>query len=164
MRIGCCLGEFLASGIDVKGPLGHHGDAKSQLAERGHHVVATAAELLPAFLQHRKRFRPKRRERRVLRRGGRANECVLGEFLDLPHVGLRSDDPAQPPARHVEVLGKAVDDEHVIGQREHGGRLTIVDQSLINLVHHHEPARASHRSDDCAQLLAPDRGAGRIGG
>src|SRR2546426_1772320 len=71
---GAVLGETLASGIDVKGSLGHHGDAKSQLAERGNHEIATAAELLPALLQHRKRFRPKRRERRVLRGGGGTNE------------------------------------------------------------------------------------------
>src|SRR5437667_3904171 len=161
-ELGAVLGEALASGVDVKGPLGHYGDAKSQLAERGNHEIATAAELLPALLQHRKRFRPKRRERRVLRGGGGTNECVLGELFDLPHVGLGSDDPAQPPARHVEILGKAVDDENVIVQLEHGRRLTVVDQSLIDLVYHYEATHPSYRSDDRPQLVARDRGAGRI--
>src|SRR4030081_3792077 len=32
-ELGAVLGETLASGVDVKGSLGHHGDAKSQLAE-----------------------------------------------------------------------------------------------------------------------------------
>src|SRR5260221_4948495 len=99
------------------------------MAERRSHVVAAAADLLPALLQHRQRFRPKRRERRVLRRCGRTNECVRRELFDLPNVDLRTDDPSQPPAVHIVLLRAPPSSKYVVVQLQYSLQLTLEDPS-----------------------------------
>ena len=70
----------------------------------------------------------------VLSRGGRRDEQVLRQLLEVAHRLLREHHPAQAPARHAEIFGEAVDHDHVAGEPERGPRLRAVGQALVDLV------------------------------
>src|SRR5580765_6299377 len=118
-ELSAVLRKTLAAGVDVEGSLGDQGDAKAKAAQCRHHVIAASTEFFPPLFEHSQRFGTERRQRRVLRRGGGTDESVLGELHDISDVGLRRDDPAQPPAGHAEIFGEAVHHEHVVGEIEH---------------------------------------------
>ena len=83
-------------------------------------------------------------------------------------MALGRDDPAQSPARHVEVLGKARHDEQVVGV--HAGRgerraaLAVVAQPEVDLVDDEAAAARSTERSDPRHLIGCDLRAGRIRG
>ena len=101
------------------------------------------------------RFRGERRHRGELRQHRRADGEVAGQAVHRALQFGRYQQPAQPPAGHRVVLGKAVDDADAVAvlaprQRRGGpaGRHSgAVHQALINLVHDDEAAFFDVRAD-----------------
>ena len=121
---------------------------KPSVRSAGTSEVAARAERLPPFLEDRHRRRLGSTPAPRAATSSRTDVEVLRQLLEVADVPLRRDDPAQPPAGHVEILGEARDDEQVVGvtagQFEHRARLAGVGQSKVDLVDD-EPATAPAR-------------------
>ena len=82
---------------------------------------------------------------------------ILRELLEVAHVALGRDDPAQPPPGHVEVLGEARHDEEssacAPASVERRLRLAVVGEAEIDLVDDEPPAQRAHGRGDPAQLV-----------
>ncbi len=98
----------------------------------------------------------------MLGQGGSAN-CQTGShaLAGFCHPGGQ-DQPAQTPARHVEVLGKAIDNNNVLIQGQGAERCFFIKQTQINLVHDDEAITGAHFLDQFLQGRAGNRCAGGI--
>ena len=98
---------------------------------------------------------------------------VLRELIEVRHVTLRRDHPAQAPARHIEILGKTVNHKdviHVIARVQRGTRgaptlvlIVLIHQTVINLID--DECAATPRGDrgHCTQVLEFNQHAGGVG-
>ena len=115
-------------------------------------------------MRHRRRLEA--RQRRALRHRRRTDVEVLRQFLEVADVPLGSDDPAQAPAGHVEVLGEARDDEQVLGKRpgefEGRARLPGVGEAQVDLVDDQRRTPVRHGFGDRPHLPGGDHRPGRI--
>ena len=156
------VGEGRDVGVDVERALGHDGDPDAEVAEAGDQDVATGPVLGDALGDDRPARRCQRPERGVLGRCRGRDVEVLGQRLDGRHRPRRADEPADPPARHAERLGEAVDHERVVGGGEHGGRRHVVDELAVDLVDEERAAEAVDGGGDGLELVGRDDGAGRV--
>jgi hypothetical protein len=107
---------------------------KPRFFERRRQEVAPALELLAPFLEDAEGGRRECGQRRVLGRRRWRNEEILRQLLDVACETFGDDQPAQSPAGHVEVLGKALHDEDVIAELQAPLRVTLVGQAVVDLV------------------------------
>ena len=88
--------------------------------------------------------------------------CASFSAAPTPSSGAASQ-PAQPPAGHSVILGKAVDDPDPFRDRQRGLNWCAVHQPMVDLVHDHHPAARLDRGDEGRQFLGGNDRAGGIG-
>ena len=120
--------------VEVERTFWPGGDPQAKVFQGGGEKIAAAAEFGSARFEDADRFRRECRQRRVLRRRRRAEHEVLRQLLDVAHEGLGNHHPAQAPAGHLEVLGEAVDDPDVVAGSAGGGCVTVVGETVVDLV------------------------------
>ena len=90
-----------------------------------------------------------------------ANKQVLRNAFNHGYQGVRHDQPAQPPACHIEVLAERVDADHVLTQLiRHGqscvAKMRLVAQPKVNLVNHRDTAAAGNVLSNALQFFRRD--------
>ncbi len=97
-----------------------------------------------------------------LRQGRRRDEEVLRQPLHRPQQDFRQDHPAEAPASHGEVLGKAIDHDGFVAKGQSRRRRFAVGNPVIDLIGDQSnsiiPAIAVHG----AEFLARQHGAGWV--
>ena len=88
----------------------------------------------------------------MLGRRRRAEHEVLRQFLDIAHISLGNDHPAEAPAGHLEILGEAVDDPDVVASGTGGRRRDFISQAVVNLVDQEMPLLLATDSGQCLDL------------
>ena len=100
--------------------------------------------------------------------GRRADREMLRQHLEVAQARIvaagRQHCPAQPPAGHAEILGKAVHHRDFARQTERRRRLLSVRQALVDLVHHQHAAPLADKARDFFQLAGRNQRAGGIRG
>lgn len=129
------VGDRADVGVNVEGAAGLGGDAEAEIPQGWEEGVAALLERCPTLLQDRQGGGRERGQCRVLGHGGGGDEEVLGEALDLLGPAFWRNQPAQAPARHAEVLGKAIHHERVVELAEGGCCGVAVGQTLIDFIH-----------------------------
>ena len=99
----------------------------------------------------------------MLGHGGGADIEVLRQFFQLRHGCGGRHQPAQAPAGHAEVLGKAVEHEGVVIHLQHAVRVRTVGQAVVDLVNHQVTAACARSRGQGRQLVAAQQRSGRIG-
>ena len=102
------------------------------------------------------------RERGFLRKVGGRYEQVLRQLVERRHVLLRRHHPAEAPAGHSEVFGKAVDDEHIVGELQGAAIALAVSQPVIDLVDDQHAAALKGDGMDAFELVVIDQRAGGV--
>ena len=103
----------------------------------------------------------------MLRHRARADKQVLRHALNHRGECLGHHQPAESPARHIEILGKTVDADDAPAQFPgHGqsrlAKALFVAQAQVNLVHERDAAAAVHQAVQALQFVGCHRGAGWI--
>ena len=160
------VGERGAIGIHEKAAGGHHRNHEAQFAQRGHEEIAAGFERAPPLFEDRERGGLETGKRRALRRCGRRNVQVLRQLLQVAHVPLRRHQPAQAPARHVEIFREAGNHERIVGEFQHAVRMLVhaesVGQAEIDFIDDELASMFRHGGDDLAHFFVRHDGAGRI--
>src|ERR1700692_4989075 len=91
-------------GVNVERTVRHARHFKTERTQRRYDELPPAPEFQTSRFVNRKRSRLKTRQCRMLRERRRADEEVLREFLHCGDHRWRHDEPAEPPAGHVEAL------------------------------------------------------------
>jgi hypothetical protein len=130
--------------VDVERALGTRADRQAQPGQGLEQKVPTRAELPHPCLQLGLRGRFERGQSRRLREGRRGHEQVLGQPAYRLDPVLRNHHPAEPPAGHRVVLGKAVDDDRVGNLRQGRARRLIEHQPAVDLIHDQRTAPRPH--------------------
>ena len=134
--------------------------AEIVLVQGGYKVVAADFEFGAALLVFGQAVLLKTGQCCMLRDGTGADKQVLCQALNDRHHMLWHHQPAQPPAGHVEVFGKAVHADDVVVDRQ--GRLPplgFIAQAQVNFIHDGEAATFAHELVDAPQFCGLDRGA-----
>ncbi len=172
MQHGLCQAVGIARGrvvdatavrIDVEGAIRLDRHPQAERLQRRHDGIAAAVELRLARIVDRQRLGGEAGQRGVLGNGRGADEEVLRHFLEGADQFVRHHQPAQAPASHIEVLGEAVDGDHVVVQAQRRYRRRVVRQTLVDLVDDGKALAGPHGLQDARQLVRQDRCAGGVG-
>ncbi|MNV47508.1 hypothetical protein D3C71_1393780 [compost metagenome] len=136
----------------------------AQPLEFGQQVVAALLEGFAAVLEGLHRLFREAGQGPMLGQGGRADLQAGGDLLHRGHHVLGHDHPAQAPARHVEVLREAVDDDDVVVQRQRGAGVALVRQAQVDFVDDGEAAALADLRQQGGELVRGDRRAGGVAG
>ena len=101
---------------------------------------------------------------RVLAERGRGEEQVAHPRARLIHQIGRHHQPAEPPARHAEILGKAVYHDGLMVERQHRARRFAIGDALVDLVRHDADAPGPAHPGDGCHFIGRDHRSGRVGG
>ena len=99
----------------------------------------------------------------MLRHGRRTDVEVLRELFQFAHRLRWRDQPAEAPAGHAEVLGKAVEHKGRVVDFQHTGRIGAIGEAVVDLVHYKMSATRLQRSGQRRQLVTGQQGAGGVG-
>ena len=100
----------------------------------------------------------------MLGHGAGTDVQVLGQPLHGLHQGLGHHQPAQSPAGHAEVLGKTVDADHVVAEREPGlAKAFVKAQPQVDLVQQQGAPALPNRAVDGPHFVGRHRRTGGIG-
>src|SRR5450631_2902280 len=116
------VGELGDVAVDVEGSLWAGAHREPNLRQLGEQHVAPGTQLRTPSLEHCQPLRGERGKRGVLGRRRCTDVEILRDLLDLARASIRDDQPAEPPTGHLKVLREAVDDPHVVGDRQDGLR------------------------------------------
>ncbi|MCY1536873.1 hypothetical protein D9M68_723450 [compost metagenome] len=100
----------------------------------------------------------------MLGQRGRADREAGGDFLHRRHHVLGHDHPSQAPARHVEILREAVDDDDVVVQGQRRARLAFIGEAQVDLVHDGETVAGADLRQQLGQFVMGDGGARGVAG
>ena len=156
------VAQRTAISIDIKRALRHHRYAEAKLAQGRQQIITPRLEFRTPRLKDGDGLRLESRHRCMLRRCGRREINILRKFFKGPQIALGHHHPAQPPAGHVEVFRKAVNDKNLVAEFERCGVITLIDEAVINLVDDHDAAARRRDGSDLLERCVRHQSTGGI--
>ena len=147
-------------GIDVKGPVRRCDFIKADFRQ----VFEHQAPVFRIDIHHLLTVLPRLQGAQGghLRGVWRAEEEVLRDAFDHPHMIFRHHHPADPPARHGEEFREGIDDIDIIRKLERGDGAAFILDAVVNLVGNERDTLVMAGLDQRAHILMTEHCAGGI--